>query len=38
MVSHTPRTFVVDGEGRLRLLFAPDSRPEGIAADLRALR
>ena len=37
MVSHTPRTFVVDGEGRLRLLFDPQSRPEGIAADVRAL-
>jgi protein SCO1/2 len=38
MVSHTPRTFVIDPEGRLRVLFAPESRPEGIAADLRALR
>jgi protein SCO1/2 len=37
MVSHTPRTFVVDPDGRLRLLFDPASRPEGIAADVKAL-
>ena len=37
MISHTPRTFVIDPEGRLRLLFAPDVRPDGVAADVRAL-
>jgi protein SCO1/2 len=37
MISHTPRTFVVDPEGRLRLLFAPDVRPDAVAADVRAL-
>ncbi|MGZ8412040.1 MAG: SCO family protein [Gemmatirosa sp.] len=37
MVSHTPRTFVIDPEGRLRLLFDPASRPEGIAGDVKAL-
>ena len=37
MVSHTPRTFVVDPQGRLCLLFDPQSRPEGIAADVKAL-
>lgn len=37
MVDHTPRTFVVDPQGRLRLLFDPQSRPEGIAGDVRAL-
>jgi protein SCO1/2 len=37
MVSHTPRTFVIDPEGRLRLLFDPTSRPEGIAGDVKAL-
>jgi protein SCO1/2 len=37
MIDHTPRTFVVDPEGRLRLLFAPDARPDDVAADVRAL-
>lgn len=37
MISHTPRTFVIDPEGRLRLLFAPDVRPDAVAADVRAL-
>jgi protein SCO1/2 len=37
MISHTPRTFVIDPEGRLRLLFAPDVRPDGVVADVRAL-
>ena len=37
MISHTPRTFVIDPEGRLRLLFAPDVRPDDVAADVRAL-
>ena len=36
-MSHTARTFVVDPDGRLRLVFASDARPDDVAADVRAL-
>lgn len=38
MLAHTAHTFVVDAEGRLRLLVSPGTRPEDLAADVRVLR
>lgn len=37
MLSHTARTFVVDPQGRLRLLFSPETRPADVASDVKAL-
>jgi protein SCO1/2 len=37
MIGHTPRTFVVDREGRLRLLFDAGVRADDVASDVRAL-
>jgi protein SCO1/2 len=36
-VSHPAGVFFVDGDGRMRFVFAPGSKPEEIAADLRRL-
>ena len=35
LVDHTATVSVLDGDGRLRLLFPFDTPPEDIAADLR---
>lgn len=37
-VAHPAHTFVVDGEGRLRLMIPPGVRGEDLAEDLRRLR
>ena len=37
-VSHPAGTFVIDREGRIRLIFSPNTPPADIAADLRQLR
>jgi len=36
-VSHPASVFFVDGDGRMRFVFAPGSKPEEIASDLRRL-
>lgn len=36
-VMHGTRTFLIDPEGRLRVLYRPDAAPEDVAADVRHL-
>lgn len=37
MVDHSAQMFAYDKAGKLRLVFAPDMKPEAIASDLRIL-
>ena len=37
MVDHSAQMFAFDKSGKLRLVFAPDMKPEAIASDLRIL-
>jgi cytochrome oxidase Cu insertion factor (SCO1/SenC/PrrC family) len=36
-VAHPAGVFFVDGENQLRFVFAPGSKPEEIASDLKRL-
>ena len=38
LVAHPGRTFVVDGDGKLRLRYSIGAPAAGIAEDLRRLR
>jgi protein SCO1 len=37
LVDHSAQMFALDREGRMRLVFAPDTPPKALASDLRIL-